>query len=103
MRFNTLYEELVSVLVWKTRDPMNQVKIFANGFVFLYSHPEWKLSVCFPLFCFYHTSLETSENQRFCNVFWGYRKRPVAWNGWKNLIKAVHSEAAGGFCKKRLS
>ena len=25
--------------------------------------------------------LKTSENQRFPDVFRGYRKRPVAWNG----------------------
>ena len=25
--------------------------------------------------------LKTSENQRFSDVFRGYRKRPVAWNG----------------------
>ena len=25
--------------------------------------------------------LKTSENQRFPDVFGGYRRRPVAWNG----------------------
>ena len=30
--------------------------------------------------------LKASENQRFSDVFKGYRKRPVAWNG---LIKSV--------------
>ena len=25
--------------------------------------------------------LKTSENQRFFDVFWGHRKRPVSWNG----------------------
>ena len=30
--------------------------------------------------------LKTSENQRFSDVFRGFRKRPVAWNG---LIKRI--------------
>ena len=29
------------------------------------------------------TPLKISENQRFSDVFTGYRKRPVAWNGLK--------------------
>ena len=40
--------------------------------------------------------LKTSENQRFCDVFRGYRKRSVAWNGLtvtttklKSLAEAV--------------
>ena len=28
-------------------------------------------------------SLKTSEKQKFSDVFRGYRKRPVAWNGLK--------------------
>ena len=30
-------------------------------------------------------SLKISENQRFSDVFRGYRKRPVAWNGQTDL------------------
>ena len=40
--------------------------------------------------------LKTSENQRFCDIFRGYRKRSVAWNGLtvtttklKSLAEAV--------------
>ena len=41
---------------------------------------------CFSLthfmpFVSFYTPLKTSENQRFSDVFRGYRKRPVAWNG----------------------
>ena len=31
--------------------------------------------------------LKTSENQRFSDVFRGYQKRSVAWNGLSNLYK----------------
>ena len=30
--------------------------------------------------------MKTSENQRFSDVFRGYRKRPVAWNGLRPII-----------------
>ena len=31
---------------------------------------------------FFEKPLKTSENLIFCDVFRGYRKRSVAWNGW---------------------
>ena len=31
--------------------------------------------------------LQKSENQMFSHVFRGYRKREVAWNGSRNLLK----------------
>ena len=31
-------------------------------------------------------ALKRSGNQRFSNVFKGYRKRPVAWNGLDNMM-----------------
>ena len=67
----------------------------------------WKNEIVFELFGqfllnpFYATdlfqySLKTSENQRFSDVFRGYRKRPVAWNGlieepnfWFSLIELL--------------
>ena len=45
-----------------------------------------------PMFPFYtpwklqKTSQKTSENQRFSDVFMGYRKGTVAWNGLKWLL-----------------
>ena len=35
----------------------------------------------FHTICLFLYPLKTSENQRFFDVFRGYRKRPVAWNG----------------------
>ena len=33
--------------------------------------------------------LKTSENQRFSDVFRGYRKRPVAWNWLKRIMIVI--------------
>ena len=46
---------------------------------------------------FFLYALKASENQRFSDVFSGYRKRPVAWNGLKipvilSLQEMFHSK-----------
>ena len=36
--------------------------------------------------------LKTSENQRFYDIFRGYGKRPVTWNGLMTTLRSGHSK-----------
>ena len=53
-------------------------------------HPE---NIRKPVFSYilFSIPLETPENQRFPDVFRGYPKRPVAWNGLMHCIKTKFS------------
>ena len=55
-----------------------------------------------PLISFY-APLKTSVNLWFSDVFRGYRKRPVAWNGLRNVFEiAPIIQSMTDFCFMRM-
>ena len=66
-----------------------------NLFMFTKSHRAAILSHFMPLVSFY-TPLRTWENQRFSDVFRGYRKSTVAWNGLISSLRTARSK----FCNQ---
>ena len=47
--------------------------------------------------------LKTSENQRFSDVFKGYRKRPVVWNRLKKFLCISSAEMFGNYSTSIIS
>ena len=47
--------------------------------------------------------LKISENQRFSDVFKGYRKRPVVWNRLKKLLCISSAETFGNYLTSIIS
>ena len=94
--FNNLAVTLLNVVsnLFKAQDDQNEMLLgygkcqffeffmsdfFNTRFPFL-TFLKYCLSQIVPLVSFY-TPLKTSQNQRFFDVFRGYRTRQVAWNG----------------------
>ena len=60
------------------------------GFIFNLIDELQFLTHLFPMFPFY-TPLKTSENQRFSDVFRGYKKGTLGRNGLMNLVNLFHN------------
>ena len=65
-------------------DPEFTTYLLKNPFINDYVDITWmKLTHFVPATGLFRYPLKKSENQRFSDVFRGYRKRPVSWNGLK--------------------
>ena len=65
-------------LSWSRLSFSHRAGIVKMDFAVAVSKTSWNFIDPFHLY-----PLKTSENQRFSDVFRGYRKKPVAWNGLK--------------------
>ena len=80
---------------------LRPLTLFLNGhlhwFLFKVFHCIYRVSLVFLFFSMLNIKsnhavslilhpLKTSENQRFTDVFRGYKKKPVSWNEWRKWL-----------------
>ena len=61
------------------------LRIMSPAFIIFF----WKLFNPFHATGLFLYPLKTSKNLRFSDVFRGYRKRPMAWNGLNSLMQNI--------------